>query len=143
MIQSACQTLLHSLSVALLLGAFGEQLDGDPDDHRAADKLDEGHVQQLRHQEGADHPDDDCAAGTQDDPHLAVLALQVLDRHGDDHGVVAGQHQIDEHDAHHRHEEFPRKRNLPQPTQIDHVASLSGFAAANKKTFTRGMRFML
>ena len=95
------------LAVALLLGAFGEQLDGDPDDHRAADQLDEGHVQQLRHQEGADHPDDDRAAGTQNDPHLAVFALKVLDRHGDDHGVVAGQHQIDEHDAHHRHEEIP------------------------------------
>ena len=59
--------------LTLLLGAFGEQLDRDPDDHRPPDKFDELHVQQLGHQKRADDPDDDGTARPQDNPPQALF----------------------------------------------------------------------
>ena len=59
MIQSACTDVPAFLAVALFLGAFDEQLDGDPDDHGAADQLDILHVEQLGDHEGAGDSDDD------------------------------------------------------------------------------------
>jgi len=68
---------------------------------------------------------------------LAFTAVQVFDGHGNDHGVIAGQNQIDENDAHHCHQEFPSKRNLSQPPQVDHVASFGVFAGAKKDLYSR------
>jgi hypothetical protein len=51
----------------------------------------------------------------------------------DDHRVVARRHEVDQHDARHRHGKIPRKRELFQPTCIQSAASSPGPAAANKK----------
>jgi hypothetical protein len=104
----------------LIAGGVGQQLDGDPDDDRPADQLDVLHGQQLGHQERADHPDHDRPAGAEDDAKRALFPVEVLDRHGDDHGVVAGQHQVDENDAPYGQQKFPGKFDVAEPTHVNH-----------------------
>jgi hypothetical protein len=71
-------------------------------------------------------------------PSVRFFPCRFFNRHGDDHGVVAGEHQVDQHNAHDGDKKFPGERNVTQPAHVDHNPSCLR-CGRNKKTFTRGM----
>ena len=72
----------------------------------------------------AGHPDDNGAARTERDSPKALLPGQVLDGHGDHDRIVAGEDQVDEHDAQKGHDEFHAEVDPAQPYQNPSYDSL-------------------
>ena len=99
----------------LFLGrSLHKQLDGDPDDDRPADEFDEIDLQQLGGEEGQSHPQDYRRPGPEGDAARPLLARQGAHRHGDDHGIVPGQNEVDEDDAQKPGYKFPVEMNLSE-----------------------------
>jgi len=97
----------------LVRGTVDEQLHGDPEDEEAPDQFDVRHLQQLGRKVGENNPQHDSRARTQQDSLLSLLPRQRADRRGDHHGVVSGENQIDQDNAHEGGKEFPAERYLP------------------------------
>jgi hypothetical protein len=78
---------------------FGQhQLDGDPHQQQAADEFQPGQVHDQRGKDGEHHPQADRTGNAPQDALLALLGRQVAAGQRNDHGVVAGQHDVDQDD---------------------------------------------
>ena len=95
-------------------GPFHEEFDGNPDYDGPADKFNKVDLQQLGGKKSQGHPKEDRRAGPESDAPGPLLARQRAHRHGDDHGIVPGQNEIDEHNAQQTGYKFPVKVNLPE-----------------------------
>ena len=77
---------------------FNEQLDRDPGNEHAARQLDKLDLQQLGHKKGEDHPEQHRGPGPQDDPPAPLPAGERAHRHGNDHGIIPGQDEVNDDD---------------------------------------------
>ncbi len=94
--------------------ALDEELHGDPEDEEPPDELQVGGLQELGREEGENDPQEDRGAGADQDSLLALLAGKRAHRHGDDHGIVPGEDEVDEDDAQEGGDEFPAEADMSQ-----------------------------
>lgn len=88
------------LLLELVLGrSFHEQLHRDPEDEKVPEELDAADGKELRRHEGEPDPEHHRRRRANDDACPALLGCERAHRHGNDHGVVAREDEIDEHNA--------------------------------------------
>ena len=99
MVLMAAHSDARRLHAALALLVALQQLDADPQQQQAADQLQVADLQQLiddQHEDDAQH---DGARAAEQDGRLLLLALgERAAGQRDDHGVVAGEHDVDQDD---------------------------------------------
>ena len=95
-----------------------EELHGDPEDEETPDELQVGGLQKLGREEGENDPQEDRGAGADQDSLLALLAGKRANRHGDDHGIVPGEDQVDQDDAQEGGDELPAEADMSQQIRI-------------------------
>lgn len=98
--------------------SFHEQLDGNPGDERPAYEFDIPDLQQLRHEEGDDHSQNDRRRRTEDDSLLALMPGQGSDGHGYDNGVVPCKDQVDNHNAEKARQEIQIETDTAEHPEI-------------------------
>jgi len=84
--------------VAFGAGLLANELEGDPEEHRAADELEERDPQQERRDRDEREPQADRARGAPDTPPELLALRQRADRQRDDEGVVAREREVDHDD---------------------------------------------
>ena len=92
--------------------SLDEELHGDPEDEKAPDELQVGGLKKLGREEGEDDPQEDRGAGAEQDSLLALLAGERAHRHGDDHGIVTGEDEVNEYDAQEGGDELPAEADM-------------------------------
>ncbi len=75
-----------------------KELYGNPDDQDASDELYEHDLQELGGKEGKRHTQDYGGPCPHDYPLFSLFSREVSHGHGNDHGIVTGQHQVYQHD---------------------------------------------
>src|SRR5512137_419782 len=95
-------------------GPFDEELHGDPEDEKASDELYVGSLQKLGRKKGENDPQEDRGACAEHDSLLALLAGKRAHRHGNDHGIVTGEDEVDEYDAQEGGDELPAEADMSQ-----------------------------
>jgi len=90
-----------------ILSSHEEKLDRDPDDDRTAGEFHELDQQELGADKGRNDPQQDRRSGSKDNTPFALLPVQVLDGHGDDHGIVSGQDEVDQGNTQEGCQKFP------------------------------------
>ncbi|OYZ88778.1 MAG: hypothetical protein B7Y01_04460 [Xanthobacter sp. 17-67-6] len=95
-------------SVALNSTAFEGEVDGDIHEGQRADHLQPGQREQGGDDAGEDDAQADSDAGAHDDAPAAGLLRQGAAGHGDHHGIVAGQQDINPNDLQQREPQHRR-----------------------------------
>ncbi|MCS3725163.1 hypothetical protein FHR88_000188 [Bradyrhizobium betae] len=85
-----------------LLAQLAPHLPADPQQQHAAGLQQADHLQKLGRDAGKDDAQGGCCNDADDDGAAALLGRQARGSKADDHGVVAGQHEIDQDDLEQR-----------------------------------------
>ena len=98
-------------------------LPGDPQQQDAAREKQADDRQQLRRDQSEDHARDQRQHGADED-HPALLGRgQARGRGADHHGIVAGEHDVDQHDAEQRRQ--LGSNSGPNMDPLDHHGDFS------------------
>jgi hypothetical protein len=73
---------------------FNKKFDRYPENNRPADKFYKLDLKELSGKKGEDHPEDNGGAGPEGNAPHPLLARQGPNRHGNDHGIIPGQDEI-------------------------------------------------
>jgi hypothetical protein len=101
--------------------SLDKELHGDPEDEKTPDELHVGGLQELGREEGENDPQENRGAGAEHDSLLALLAGKGAHRHGDDHGIVPCEDEVDEYDAQEGGGELPAEADMSQQFRIHGV----------------------
>src|SRR5262252_3496762 len=85
--------------LAMLAGARLHEADGNPDESEAAQKLEERNAQEIAHDGDERHAEAHRSRRAPEPPEELLARGQPAHGKGDHEGVVAGQRDVDEHDA--------------------------------------------
>ena len=87
--------------LVFLFVAGSDELDADADEQYAADRHQEGNMEETGNNKGQGKPQDNGPNRTVYNSPLLQMRRQVLSSHADDNGIIAAQGQIDQDDLGH------------------------------------------
>ena len=115
--------------MTVLRRALDEQLHGDPEDQNAADELHIAQDKQLRDEEGEHHAQKHRGGRAEQDALLPLFVGKRADGHGNDHGVVAGEDEVDDDDAEEGRQERQVEADVSEHTEVHDSAPGAGLVS--------------
>ncbi len=80
-------------------GPFDKKFDGNPKDDRTADKFYELHLKELGGKKSQDHTKDNGRPGSKGNAFGPLFPGQGPDSHSYNHGIIAGQYEVDKNNT--------------------------------------------
>jgi hypothetical protein len=102
-----------NLFIFVAFGPFDQQLDRYPDDKRAAHESDELEQEEMSGKKGENHSENYRRSRPEDDALQTLFLRQRSDGHGNNHGVVSGQHYINDDNTDDGQKKFPCETGVP------------------------------